>query len=84
MEFTESAEKIRDFLHGCLKKYTEEPFTCWKDSDGNHTANIRYVKIFDPVLLEEIIQYSDDGNFDRIIAAESSHRASNEIRSYNG
>jgi hypothetical protein len=26
-------------------------------------------KIFDPVLLEEIIQYSDDGNFDRIIAA---------------
>jgi hypothetical protein len=28
MEFTESAEKIRDFLHGCLKKYTEEPFTC--------------------------------------------------------
>jgi hypothetical protein len=24
MEFT-GAEKIRDFLHGCLKKYTEEP-----------------------------------------------------------
>ena len=27
-------------------------------------------KIFDPVLLEEIIQYNDSGNFDRIIAAE--------------
>ena len=27
-------------------------------------------KIFDPVLLEEIIQYNDEGNFDRIIAAE--------------
>jgi hypothetical protein len=25
MEFR-SAEKIRDFLHGCLKKYTEEPY----------------------------------------------------------
>jgi hypothetical protein len=28
------------------------------------------VKIFDPVLLEEMIQYNEDGNFDRIIAAE--------------
>jgi hypothetical protein len=40
-------------------------------------------KIFDPVLLEEIIQYSDDGNFDRIIA-ELFHRLSNEIRSIMG
>ena len=24
----------------------------------------------DPVLLEEIIQYNDEGNFDRIVAAE--------------
>jgi hypothetical protein len=28
------------------------------------------VKIFDPILLEEMIQYNEDGNFDRIIAAE--------------
>jgi hypothetical protein len=27
-------------------------------------------KIFDPVLLEEVIQYNDQGNFDRLIAAE--------------
>jgi hypothetical protein len=27
-------------------------------------------KVFDPVLLEEIIQYNDAGNFDRVIAAE--------------
>ena len=27
-------------------------------------------KILDPVLLEEIIQYNDQGNFDRIVAAE--------------
>jgi hypothetical protein len=27
-------------------------------------------KIFDPVLLEEVIQYNDQGNFDRIVAAE--------------
>ena len=27
-------------------------------------------KILDPVLLEEMIQYNESGNFDRIIAAE--------------
>jgi len=29
-----------------------------------------WCKIFDPVLLEEMIQYNEEGNFDRIIAAE--------------
>ena len=27
-------------------------------------------KILDPMLLEEMIQYNEDGNFDRIVAAE--------------
>ena len=27
-------------------------------------------KIFDPMLLEEMIQYNEEGNFDRIVAAE--------------
>ena len=27
-------------------------------------------KVLDPVLLEEMIQYNESGNFDRIIAAE--------------
>jgi len=27
-------------------------------------------KILDPMLLEEIIQYNDEGNYDRIVAAE--------------
>jgi hypothetical protein len=27
-------------------------------------------KIFDPLLLDEMIAYNDEGNFDRIIAAE--------------
>ena len=41
------------------------------DEDGNVIKEILGVsKIFDPVLLEEIIQYNDQGNFDRIIAAE--------------
>jgi len=42
-----------------------------KDEDGNIIREVTGVsKIFDPVLLEEIIQYNDDGNFDRVIAAE--------------
>jgi hypothetical protein len=66
-----SSEKIRDFLHGCLKKYSEETLIKETDEEGNVISETKgMVKIFDPVLLEEMIQYNEDGNFDRIIAAE--------------
>jgi hypothetical protein len=66
-----SAQKIIDYLHNCLKKYMEEVIQKDKDEDGNIVREITGVsKIFDPVLLEEIIQYNDQGNFDRIVAAE--------------
>lgn len=66
-----SADKIRDYLHNCLKKYMEE--VIYKETDANGDVireMIGVTKIFDPVLLEEIIQYNDVSNFDRIIAAE--------------
>jgi len=66
-----SADKIRDYLHNCLKKYMEDIVYQEKDEDGNVIKEVMGVsKIFDPVLLEEIIQYNDQGNFDRIVAAE--------------
>ena len=66
-----SAQKIIDYLHNCLKKYMEDVIHREKDEDGNVTREVTGVsKIFDPVLLEEIIQYNDSGNFDRIVAAE--------------
>jgi len=66
-----SAEKIRDFLHGCLKKYTEEVIHTEKNEEGIVTSETKGMsKILDAVLLEEMIQYNEDGNFDRIIAAE--------------
>ncbi len=66
-----SSDKIRDYLHNCLKKYMEEVVYKETDADGNVTREMTGVtKIFDPVLLEEIIQYNDVSNFDRIIAAE--------------
>lgn len=66
-----SSQKIIDYLHTCLKKYMEEAIHIEKDENGvviRETLGVN--KIFDPVLLEEIIQYNDSGNFDRIIAAE--------------
>ena len=66
-----SSQKIIDYLHNCMKKYMEEVIHREKDEDGNVTKEFTGVsKIFDPVLLEEIIQYNDQGNFDRIVAAE--------------
>ena len=66
-----SSDKIRDYLHNCLKKYMEEAILIERNENGDVTKEVRGVtKIFDPVLLEEIIQYNDVDNFDRIIAAE--------------
>lgn len=66
-----SSEKIRDFLHGSLKKYTEEVINRELDDNGDVKSETKgMAKILDPVLLEEMIQYNESGNFDRIIAAE--------------
>ena len=66
-----SSEKIINYLHVCLKKYLEESIIKEKDEDGNVIREVFGVtKVFDPVLLEEVIQYNDQGNFDRIVAAE--------------
>lgn len=66
-----SSQKIIDYLHNCLKKYMEEIIHRETDENGNVIKEVTGVsKMFDPLLLEEIIQYNDDGNFDRIVAAE--------------
>ena len=66
-----SSEKIRDFLHSCLKKYTEEVVHEETNEEGEIVSQVKgMAKILDPVLLEEMIQYNESGNFDRIIAAE--------------
>ena len=66
-----SSQKIIDYLHNCLKKYLEEVVHTEKNEDGKLIREVTGVnKVFDPVLLEEIIQYHDQGNFDRIVAAE--------------
>lgn len=65
-----SATKIIDHLHGCLKKYMEE--VIYKETDDNDVTKevLGVYKILDPMLLEEIMQYNDEGNYDRVVAAE--------------
>jgi hypothetical protein len=56
-----------------LKKYTEEVLIREKTlvDDGEIMPALKgMTKIFDPLLLDEMIAYNDEGNFDRIIAAE--------------
>lgn len=66
-----SSQKIIDYLHNCLKKYMEDVIHKETNEEGEIIREVTGVsKIFDPVLLEEIIQYNDEGNFDRIVAAE--------------
>ena len=66
-----SSQKIIDYLHSCLKRYMEDIIYSEKDENGSVIKEFLGVsKIFDPMLLEEIIQYNDEGNFDRIVAAE--------------
>jgi len=66
-----SSDKIIEYLHTCLKKYMESVIFKETNEEGDTIREVLGVsKIFDPVLLEEIIQYNDSGNFDRIIAAE--------------
>jgi hypothetical protein len=67
-----SADKIRDYLHSCFKKYMEQELVIEKDEQGNITKQVLGIRrILDPLLLEEVIQYNDEeGNFDRVISAE--------------
>jgi hypothetical protein len=66
-----SASKIRTHLHNLMKDYLEEQLIIETDEDGKITNEILGVnRVLDPVLLEEIIQFHDDLNTDRLIAAE--------------
>lgn len=65
-----SAEKIRDHLHGCLKKYSDEVILTETDDSGSIIKeHLGITRIKDIMLLEEMINYNDNDNFDREVAA---------------
>lgn len=66
-----AADKVRNFLNTTLKSYLDEVIYVEKDDNGSIIREELGVRrVLDPLLLEEIIQYVEGGNFDRIIAAE--------------
>lgn len=66
-----SSDRVRAHLDGLLKSYLDEVIMQDKDIHGSIIREILGVtRVFDPMLLEEIIKFNADGNFDRIIAAE--------------
>lgn len=66
-----TAVKVIDYLHTCFKKYMEDVIYTERDEQGSVIKEVFGInKIFDPVLLEEVIQYNEVDNFDRIVAAE--------------
>lgn len=75
-----SAQKIITFMHSQMKKYLEEQIITEKNDEGVIIREVLGVnRILDPVLLEEIIQFHDDLNTDRIVAAELAIAMANKL-----
>jgi hypothetical protein len=62
--------KVIAHINGLLKSYTEEIVSHEVDENGAVIKEVLgFSRILDPLLLEEMIKYNPDGNFDRIRAA---------------
>jgi hypothetical protein len=63
-----SSDRIRNHLNGLLKSYLDDAI--YKDEDtGQETLGV--TRVFDSMLLEEIIHFnSEEGNYDRVVAAQ--------------
>ena len=75
-----SAKQIRDFLDGQLKEYLDQVIYKETDENGSITKEILGItRILDPMLLEEIIRFDKDKNFDRVIAAQLAIALANKL-----
>lgn len=75
-----SAGKIVDFLNTQLKTYSEETIYTEKDAEGSTIREIRGMsRIPDPMLLEEMAQFDEEGNYDRVIAAQLAVALANKL-----
>jgi hypothetical protein len=65
-----SSDKMRNFLRGCQKRYLEDPIYQERDEQGTIIREILGVsRVLDTMLLEELIKYNKEGNYDREVAA---------------
>lgn len=65
-----SSDRIRNHLRSLFKQYMEETIYTERDENGSVIKEIKGVnRILDPMLLEEVSKWNEDGNFDREVAA---------------
>lgn len=65
-----SSEKVRNFLRTCLKRYLDDTLHKEIDEEGSTLSEVLGVtRIKDVMLLEEVVKFNKDGNFDREVAA---------------
>ena len=75
-----SAKQIREFLDGQMKEYLDQVIYKEHDENGSITKEVLGVsRILDPMLLEEIIRFDKDKNFDRVIAAQLAIALANKL-----
>jgi hypothetical protein len=75
-----SAKQIRDFLDGQLKEYLDQVVHEEKNENGSVINQVfGTARILDPMLLEEIIRFDKEKNFDRVIAAELAVALANKL-----
>lgn len=75
-----SSKQIRNFLDGQLKEYLEEILDKQVDEVGSTIKEILGVsRIPDPMLLEEVMKFDKEKNFDRIIAAQLAITLANKL-----
>lgn len=67
-----TTKKVRDFLNTCFKRYLDDVLKREIADDGSVIPGSEVLgvsRVMDMMLLEEIIKYNKDGNFDRVTAA---------------
>jgi hypothetical protein len=65
-----SNDRIRSHVFGKLKRYLDMAWDSRRDVTGSVISEVLNVsRVFDAMLLEEVVHFNFDGNFDRIIAA---------------
>jgi hypothetical protein len=75
-----SAKQIRDFLDGQLKEYFDQLIYNETDDNGSIIKQVFGVsRVLDPMLLEEVIRFDKEKNFDRVIAAQLAIALANKL-----
>lgn len=75
-----SSPKTIAFYQSCLKNYLDEVIAVERDASGSVIKeHLGVERVLDPMLLEEIIKFNKDGNFDRERAASICIAAANKM-----